>query len=306
MAEGPPDQYDFDPAYEINTDDGWLKDGAVMGDGVKVSLDGMEGFSQNIHQIHNNFNGMSGTILGPLSDMLTGAFPTPLPWARNMSLLVSHNIEQLGKFNSNISIGVMNVASAAQVVANVFGDTDAGSAADLEQAIDFAFGNKKAAPDNVPQYILDQLQTWNEFMWPLAVLNPDNPTVQLSINNLANAHFQDYTLMFAGTSVAVLPLLIVFIMSIPVATHSVDIDLPVADPNPPPNMVDPVKNKIEVMPDNSVLWNGAPVDLVTLRQYLDITTTMTPTPARWQASTKRAKPSGSPWRAVGAYRPIGW
>ncbi|WP_141583662.1 carbohydrate ABC transporter permease [Actinomadura sp. WMMA1423] len=56
------------------------------------------------------------------------------------------------------------------------------------------------------------MQTWNEFMWPLAVLSPDNPTVQLSINNLANAYFKDYTLMFAGTSVAILPLLIVFII----------------------------------------------------------------------------------------------
>ena len=56
------------------------------------------------------------------------------------------------------------------------------------------------------------MQTWNEFMWPLAVLNPENPTVQLSINNLANAHFQDYTLMFAGTTVAILPLLVVFIV----------------------------------------------------------------------------------------------
>jgi cellobiose transport system permease protein len=56
------------------------------------------------------------------------------------------------------------------------------------------------------------MQTWNEFMWPLAVLNPQNPTVQLSINNLANAYFQDYTLMFAGTTVAVLPLLVVFIL----------------------------------------------------------------------------------------------
>ena len=27
-----------------------------------------------------------------------------------------------------------------------------------------------------------------------------------------------------------------------------------------------------------MLWNGAPVDLVTLRQYLDITTTMSPVP----------------------------
>ncbi|MFC4911953.1 carbohydrate ABC transporter permease [Actinomadura gamaensis] len=56
------------------------------------------------------------------------------------------------------------------------------------------------------------MQTWNDFMWPLAVLNPENPTVQLSINNLANGHFDDYTLMFAGTSVAVLPLLVVFVV----------------------------------------------------------------------------------------------
>ncbi|RAY11628.1 carbohydrate ABC transporter permease [Actinomadura craniellae] len=56
------------------------------------------------------------------------------------------------------------------------------------------------------------MQTWNEFMWPLAVLEPDNPTVQLSIKQLANAHFQDYTLMFAGTAVATLPLLVVFIV----------------------------------------------------------------------------------------------
>jgi cellobiose transport system permease protein len=56
------------------------------------------------------------------------------------------------------------------------------------------------------------MQTWNEFMWPLAVLNPENPTVQLSINNLANAYFNDYTLMFAGTTLATLPLLIVFLL----------------------------------------------------------------------------------------------
>jgi biopolymer transport protein ExbD len=56
-----------------------------------------------------------------------------------------------------------------------------------------------------------------------------------------------------------LVLLIVFIMSIPIATHSVNIDLPVADPNPPPNMVDPVKNKIVLTPNNEILWNGEPI-----------------------------------------------
>jgi biopolymer transport protein ExbD len=56
-----------------------------------------------------------------------------------------------------------------------------------------------------------------------------------------------------------LVLLIVFIMSIPIATHSVDIDLPVPDPNPPQDMVDPVKNKIVLTPDNQILWNGEPI-----------------------------------------------
>lgn len=56
------------------------------------------------------------------------------------------------------------------------------------------------------------MQTWNEFMWPLAVLNPDNPTVQLSINQLASAYHNDYTLMFTGTAIATLPLLVVFVL----------------------------------------------------------------------------------------------
>jgi cellobiose transport system permease protein len=56
------------------------------------------------------------------------------------------------------------------------------------------------------------MQTWNEFMWPLAVLNPDNPTVQLSINQLANAYSREYALMFTGTAVATVPLLVVFLL----------------------------------------------------------------------------------------------
>jgi biopolymer transport protein ExbD len=56
-----------------------------------------------------------------------------------------------------------------------------------------------------------------------------------------------------------LVLLIVFIMSIPIATHAIQIDLPVANPNPPPNMVDPIKNKIVLTPNNEILWNGTPI-----------------------------------------------
>ena len=75
-----------------------------------------------------------------------------------------------------------------------------------------------------------------------------------------------------------LVLLIMFIITIPIQRHAVKLDLPVdtGDSTPPP--IDPVKNKIVIEPSGQILWNGAPVDPVTLRQYLDITTTMTPTP----------------------------
>jgi cellobiose transport system permease protein len=53
--------------------------------------------------------------------------------------------------------------------------------------------------------------TWNEFLWPLAVLEADNPTVQFSLSQLSTAYYTDYTLMFTGALVAILPLLFVFI-----------------------------------------------------------------------------------------------
>ena len=74
-----------------------------------------------------------------------------------------------------------------------------------------------------------------------------------------------------------LVLLIMFIITIPIQTHAVKIDLPVNSDAPTPP-IDPVKNKIVIMPNRAILWNGAPVDPVTLRQYLDITTTMSPEP----------------------------
>jgi biopolymer transport protein ExbD len=75
-----------------------------------------------------------------------------------------------------------------------------------------------------------------------------------------------------------LVLLIMFIITIPIQTHAVKIDLPVNDPNATPPPVDPERNKIAIDQAGTVMWNGAPVDLVTLRQYLDLPTTIRPTP----------------------------
>ncbi len=75
-----------------------------------------------------------------------------------------------------------------------------------------------------------------------------------------------------------LVLLIMFIITIPIQTHAVKIDLPINDESQPPPPIDPERNKIVITAPGAVLWNGAPVDLVTLRQYLDLTTTIRPTP----------------------------
>ena len=66
-----------------------------------------------------------------------------------------------------------------------------------------------------------------------------------------------------------LVLLIMFIITIPVATHSVTVNLPVSAPPPPNVVVQPIKNKLVLTATNTILWNGAPVtfgQVVTLLQ----------------------------------------
>lgn len=46
--------------------------------------------------------------------------------------------------------------------------------------------------------------------------------------------------------------------------------------SPPP--IDPVRNKVSIDAAGNSYWNSTPVDLVTLRQYLDLVTTMRPPP----------------------------
>jgi len=53
-----------------------------------------------------------------------------------------------------------------------------------------------------------------------------------------------------------LVLLIMFIITIPVATHAINIDLPAPDPTSNPPEVDPITNKIVLTPDGLILWNG--------------------------------------------------
>jgi len=75
-----------------------------------------------------------------------------------------------------------------------------------------------------------------------------------------------------------LVLLIMFIITIPIQTHAVKLDLPIDQPNQPPPPIDPVKNKVTIDPAGTIYWNGSPINQVTLRQYLDLTQSMNPIP----------------------------
>jgi cellobiose transport system permease protein len=59
--------------------------------------------------------------------------------------------------------------------------------------------------------LLTFMTTWNEFIWPFVVLgDPGTPTVQLSLRLLGTTYYNDFSLVFAGTAIATLPLLLVF------------------------------------------------------------------------------------------------
>ena len=53
-----------------------------------------------------------------------------------------------------------------------------------------------------------------------------------------------------------LVLLIVFVMSIPMATHSLEVPLPSAIPPPPTTEPDKVRNKVVLTAEGAILWNG--------------------------------------------------
>jgi biopolymer transport protein ExbD len=116
-----------------------------------------------------------------------------------------------------------------------------------------------------------------------------------------------------------LVLLIMFIITLPPATHAVKIDLPQdCAPNcPPPPTILPTKNVLYIAPNDAILINNSPVALSQLQGILEATQTMDPIPelhlqpdpnARYDtvdkvlAATKRAKVSKMGFVGNEAYR----
>ena len=73
-----------------------------------------------------------------------------------------------------------------------------------------------------------------------------------------------------------LVLLVMFIITIPIQTNAVKLDLP--NGPPPPFAPNPVVNELEITKAGAVLWNGIPVAHQQLRQELQLTQQMSPRP----------------------------
>ncbi|ROQ60459.1 carbohydrate ABC transporter membrane protein 2 (CUT1 family) [Rathayibacter sp. PhB152] len=57
------------------------------------------------------------------------------------------------------------------------------------------------------------IAAWNDYLWPLIVLNnPNTLTLQVAMSQLNTAHGQDYGMVMAGALLSVVPLLFVFLL----------------------------------------------------------------------------------------------
>ena len=97
-----------------------------------------------------------------------------------------------------------------------------------------------------------------------SILNPESSEPMMEINTTPLID-------------VMLVLLIMFIITIPIQTHAVKLDLPVqSNPNPPP--IQPLKNTVGVTAQGAITWNGSPISTDQLRAYLEQTQQMNPVP----------------------------
>lgn len=74
-------------------------------------------------------------------------------------------------------------------------------------------------PQAIVLAMLTFMAAWNDFFWPLVVLDPnDAPTVQVALSRLASGYYTDYALMLTGASLATLPVIMIFLL---LARHAV-------------------------------------------------------------------------------------
>lgn len=57
------------------------------------------------------------------------------------------------------------------------------------------------------------MMAWTDFLWPLIVLSPSNPTLQTALAQLQSGYYVNYSVVLTGAVMSVIPLLILFILA---------------------------------------------------------------------------------------------
>jgi biopolymer transport protein ExbD len=83
-----------------------------------------------------------------------------------------------------------------------------------------------------------------------------------------------------------LVLLVMFIITIPVMTHAVKLDMP--RPTNAPKLAEPIVIQLEIDFDGTVLWNGTPVTIDSLDTYFRRESVTEPQPELHIRPNKRA------------------
>jgi biopolymer transport protein ExbD len=87
-----------------------------------------------------------------------------------------------------------------------------------------------------------------------------------------------------------LVLLVMLIVTLPIQTHAVKLDMPIPNPNPPPITVIPEVINIEIDSDGTIVWDGTPVTGIRqLDSYFAQATVKVPQPEIHLRPARRAK-----------------
>lgn len=57
------------------------------------------------------------------------------------------------------------------------------------------------------------MMAWTDYLWPLIVLSPGNPTLQTALGQLQSGYYVDYSIVLTGAILATIPLLVLFIVA---------------------------------------------------------------------------------------------
>ena len=100
--------------------------------------------------------------------------------------------------------------------------------------------------------------------------------------SVGNAEGSDEVMLDINTTPLIdvmLVLLVMLIVTIPIQTHAVKLDLPIQNNPPPPQDVMPEVVNLEIDFDGTVIWNGTPVtSRGQLDQFLQQTASKVPQP----------------------------